>query len=170
MGKTAVYCNVFARLRANFLSVCQEKCPMVDVTFFSDHFSLTPAPDSINEMLGRDLAVWLHDALVRDGFEVGEVIAEDYGFGFWLVLNRSHYWLTAQSYEGDETVQAAPPQWLIGIHYDPGCLNWWRLRMRPNEDDLDVIAGGVNAALEEADHVTAIEWWVDGVDAVPPPT
>ncbi len=95
---------------------------MPDVTFFSERFSDTPAPESINEILGHDLGVWLHDYLKSRDFDVGEVIAEDYGYGFWLKLEESHYWIMQTQYEPAGFNEQPQPKWLIGIDYDPGCL------------------------------------------------
>lgn len=127
------------------------------VTFSSARFSLTPAPDAINDMLGKDVAEWLHAGLESAGYEVGEVIAEDYGYGFWLKLNRSHYWITQGQYEPEE--DRPKPTWMIGIDYDPGCLWLWRLRSRPQPGDQTAIARAVHDLLKAAPDIDHIEWW-----------
>jgi hypothetical protein len=129
------------------------------VTFLSDRFSNTPAPDSINAMLGKDVAEWLRAGLVAAGFEAGEVIAEDYGYGFWLKRSRSHYWITSTQYEPPEGT--APPKWLVGIDYDPGCLWIWRLRARPQPGDQVAIARAVHNLLQAEAAIRQIEWWSD---------
>jgi hypothetical protein len=131
---------------------------MPDVTFFSDQFSTTPAPDAINEMLGHDLAAWASRGLAAAGFDVGEVIAEDYGYGFWLRLDESHYWLTGTQYETEDG-----PVWLIGVHDDAGCLGGWWRRRRSRPDAPARIAQALHALLVHDDTITGITWWADGV-------
>jgi hypothetical protein len=127
------------------------------VTFSSDRFAQTPAPDAINDMLGKDLAEWLRAGLETTGFEVGEVIAEDYGYGFWLKMNQAHYWITQAQYEPEE---ARPqPTWMVGIDNDPGCLWVWRLRARPHSGDENVIARAVHDRLREDRTISDIHWW-----------
>jgi|GEM_PF-5475704 len=132
---------------------------MSDVTFYSARFSHTPAPDAINEMLGRDLAEWLRDNLTD--FEVGEIIAEDYGYGFWLILEKSHYWITCTEYEPPEN--DTPSRWLVGIHYDPGCFYLRRLRNRPNPDAIPSIAKAIHELIANDDSISKIEWWSEDV-------
>lgn len=129
---------------------------MPQVTFRSDHFSSTPAPDAINDMLGHDLAEWLREQLNTAGFETGEVIAEDYGYGFWLVRNRAYYWISHTQMEPDEN--GLPLLWMVGVDYDPGCLWINRLRSRPHVDDQTAIAEAVHAALQANPRISEIEW------------
>ena len=140
------------------------------VTFFSDRFTLIPAEDAINDVLGKDLAEWLRAELAQAGFDVGEVIAEDYGYGFWVKLNRSHYWVTQGGYESGEVENPPAPEWLISIDYDPGCFWWWRLRARPNPEDPYRIAEAVHASLTRADDITGIQWWEKNEKTEPPST
>jgi hypothetical protein len=136
---------------------------MPDVTFVSDRFRQTPAPDAINEMLGRDLAAWLRAGLLDAGFEAGEVIPEDYGYGFWLVLAGSHYWITHTMYLPGESDGVEKPTWLVGIHYDPGCLYGWWLRRRPGKGDQARIARAVHVRLKADPTIVDIQWWAQGV-------
>jgi hypothetical protein len=129
---------------------------MPQVTFRSDQFSSTPAPGAINDMLGKDLAEWLQDELKAAGFETGEVIAEDYGYGFWIERHRSHYWITHTQLEPSEN--ELPPLWSVGIDYDPGCLWIWRLRARPQADDQTAIALAVHDILKANPHISDIQW------------
>jgi hypothetical protein len=129
---------------------------MPQVTFRSDQFSSIPAPDAINDMLGKDLAEWLRDQLNAAGFETGEVIAEDYGYGFWIKQGKSHYWISHTQMESDES--DLPPLWSVGVDYDPGCLWIWRLRNRPKADDQTAIAQAVHDALKGSPHISEIEW------------
>jgi hypothetical protein len=129
---------------------------MPQVTFRSDQFSSVPAPDAINEMLGKDLAEWLRDHMSRAGFETGDVIAEDYGYGFWIKRGKSYYWISDSQMEPAE--DDLPPLWTVGVDYDPGCLWLWRLRARPQADDQQAIARAVHDALKANPRIRAIEW------------
>lgn len=143
---------------------------MPDVTFFSDQFSQTPSPDAINETLGHDLAAWLHAGLAEAGFEVSEVITEDYdyGFGFWLETDGSHYWLTQTQYEPAGYNDQAQPKWLVGIHDDPGCLFIRRARRRPNPQDVPRIAQAVHLRLLSEPAISGIQWWAEDVGSGTP--
>ena len=129
---------------------------MPSVIFTSARFSLDPAPDAINAMLGSDLAAWLRAGLAAEGYEVGEVIAEDYGYGFWLKLNASHYWITCGRYEPE--TERSQPTWMVGVDYDPGCLWLWRLRSRPHPGGETAIARAVHDLLKSAPDIDHIEW------------
>jgi hypothetical protein len=137
---------------------------MPDVTFFSGRFSSTPAPHAINDRLGHDLAVWLQGHLKRAAFDVLEVIAEDYGFGFHVKLEGSHYWVSATQYDPAETDDHPGPTWLIGIDYDPGLLWLWRLRRRPRPNAPFEIASAVHELLANDPSISHIMWWAKGVD------
>lgn len=130
---------------------------MSDVTFTSSRFSIVPTGDAINYMCGRDLAEWLSAALAARGFDVGEVIAEDYGYGFWLKLHGAHYWLSHSQVETDDAMNGQPV-WRVGVDYDPGCLWFWRLRARPEPGDKQEIVRAVHAVLEAAADIQHIEW------------
>ena len=136
---------------------------MPDVTFFSDQFSQTPRSDAINDMLGHDLAEWLRAGLAEAGFDVGEVIAEDYGYGLWVNLDGSHYWVMTTEYEPAGYEGQTQPKWLIGLHYDPGCLYVWRLRRRPDAEAVPRIAQAVHTLLASETAVSGIEWWAQDV-------
>ncbi len=141
---------------------------MPHVTFRSDRFTNTPAPDAINEMLGQDVAEWLRAGLQAAGFEVGEVIAEDYGYGFWLQRGGAHYWISQSQYEPPE--EALPAKWLVGIDYDPGCLWVWRLRQRPDPLNPILIAHAVHDLLKQDAHIHQLEWHMrDGRQDTPTP-
>jgi hypothetical protein len=135
---------------------------MPSLTFYASRFSSTPAPDAINEMLGRDLGEWLRARLEAAGYEVGDVIAEDYGYGFWLRLHGSHYWITQTQLDSSDSEMGSPPQWLVGVDYDPGCLWLWRLRLRPQRDDQTDIARAVYAILEQEPDISDLTWQEEG--------
>ena len=95
--------------------------------------------------------------------------------GFWLEIEGSHYWITQTQYEPAGFARHAQPTWLVGIHYDPGCLYVWRLRRRPRPGDLPRIAQAVHALLVSEPTINGIQWWAQDVgngtpSSVPPPT
>lgn len=134
---------------------------MPDVTFTSTRFSQTPALDAINNMLGHDLAAWMRVGLIRAAFDVSEVIAEDYGYGFWVILDGSHYWISVSAVESDGLDKRS--QWRIGVDYDPGCLWMLRLRRRPKPDHLPHITQAIHTVLKSDLTVHEVAWWAQGV-------
>jgi hypothetical protein len=143
------------------------------VSFYANRFSDVPAPDAINEMPGKDLAEWLQKELTRQGFDTGEIIAEDYGFGFWTTLNNAAYWTAVNQIEAPDSDNDFRARWLIQPVYDPGCcwMNWFRKRPDPN--DLYQIAEAIHDTLTNAAQIEQVEWWQDDVyqgepQSVPP--
>jgi hypothetical protein len=138
---------------------------MPTVTFRSARFSDTPAPDAINEMLGKDLGEWLRAGLANQGFDVGEVIAEDYGYGLWLRLNGAHYWITQTQYD---PTRRQPGWWASITTLDAwgcgGCA-------RPKPNDTLTIARAVHAILAADASLDAVQWWPHAVQqGTPQPT
>jgi len=46
---------------------------------------------------GEDIAAWLKKELLRHkdlGFELSEIIQEDYGWGFWASRAKDRFWIT----------------------------------------------------------------------------
>jgi hypothetical protein len=133
---------------------------MPEVTFQSDEFEkLTAAQHAINDMLGHDVAEWVHAEMKARGFRVDEVIAEDYGFGFWLERAGSHYWIWCSRYFPTDNDDDAV--WTIGAHFDPGCLGMRWLRKRPIPATLDTIVLAIHDIVSEAPHTRNITWWRD---------
>lgn len=131
------------------------------VTFRSSRFETkTPGADFINQRcFGEDLAGWLRNGLDA-GFKPGEVIQEDYGWGFWTVSGGDNYWV----YVGvmDESIGEEKAEWLVGIVHDPGLNPVRRLFRRPEAADLRALCNAVDAVLRrDAAVVQGIEWWQD---------
>jgi len=132
---------------------------MSDVTFMSDRFSTTPAADAINDSLGADIAAWLRAELADAGYDVSEVIAEDYGYGFWLTIEDAPpYWITAQEYLTLTADGKERDQWLVGIHANAGCNPLTLFRRQPSPH-IPQIAAQVHTALIAEPSVSEIEWW-----------
>lgn len=128
-------------------------------TFRSSHFdNKTPKPHFINEScFGEDIAKWLRDGMdVR--FEPGEVIQEDYGWGFWTKVNGDPYWVCVQTQ--DDTMGQDPGEWLLSVGYDFG-LNFLRpLFRRPKAGDLLLLCRALDDRLHRSgDLVRDVEWW-----------
>lgn len=136
---------------------------MIHLTFLSARFSTIPAPEAINDNLGADVAAWLRAGLLRAGFEVSEVIPEDYGFGFWLPQDGWQAWLSVTAYEPIGVEGRSEPTWLIGIDDHAGCLSLMRIRPRSAPAVLDRIADAVIALLRADSSVSEIMRWAQGV-------
>jgi hypothetical protein len=106
-------------------------------------------PHFINSCcFGEDFAAWLKERLsplVDSGFNLSNVIQEDYGWGFWASCGKDPFWV-ALSYVGDGP-QDAPPQWVISVNYDPGLNLIKHLFHKPNRQALQNLRDHVRQAL-----------------------
>jgi hypothetical protein len=128
-------------------------------TFQGGHFeNRRPKSHFINERcFGEDAAKWLRDGLDRR-FEPGDLIQEDYGWGFWTKVNGDPYWVSVQTL--DESIGQQPGEWLLSASYDFG-LNFFRpLFHRPKTEDLLTLCRALDEHLHRAaDVVHNVQWW-----------
>jgi len=97
---------------------------------------------------GGDFAAWLKKEIspLRDsGFNLSEIIQEDYGWGFWARRGKDLFWV-ALSYVGDGP-QEAPAQWVISVNYDPGLNLIKRLFHTPDSQALQNLRDRVRQAV-----------------------
>lgn len=132
------------------------------VTFYSDRFSQTPLPNAINDVLGHDLADWLLTRFRERGYSTGDVIGEDYGYGFWLNVKPIPFWINMGQYEPPGFEGHPLPRWLVSIDEDAGCLWVFRLRKRDPAAPLR-IAQDLHAILLTEPSIQQIEWWAHDV-------
>jgi hypothetical protein len=82
---------------------------------------------------GEDFAAWLKEKispLADSGFNLSNIIQEDYGWGFWARHGKDPFWV-ALSYMGGGP-QETPAQWVISVSYDPGLNLIKRIFHRPD--------------------------------------
>ena len=97
---------------------------------------------------GEDFAAWLKlevSARLSGGYEVSDIIQEDYGWGFWI-RSRHPYWI-ALSYIGDGP-QEEPAQWAISCTCDYGLNVFKRLFARPDPAERTEILRKIRKILE----------------------
>ena len=97
---------------------------------------------------GEDFAAWLKkeiSTLADSGFNVLEIIQEDYGWGFWAWHGKDPFWV-AISYVGDGP-QEPPAQWVISIDYDPGLNLIKRVFHKPDREVLQNLRDHVRQAV-----------------------
>jgi hypothetical protein len=134
------------------------------VTFYTDHFSTTPLPDAINDVLGHDLAAWLLEGLRARGYEADDIIGEDYGYGFWLLVEETSIWINATQYEPPGYEGHAHSRWLVDVSTDAGCLWLYRpRRKRLTPEKLRDLTRDIHTLLLTDSSITGIEWWVQDV-------
>jgi len=107
---------------------------------------------------GEDFAVWLRGqlgALTTAGFELGDHIQEDYGWGFWITHGKDRYWL-ALAFCGEGPTEE-PAQWAVTIAYDPGLDLMRRLFRRPDAGDLGAIQKVVWDVLRNTPMIKVLE-------------
>jgi hypothetical protein len=86
---------------------------------------------------GEDFARWLKEKLadlVPAGFELSDLIQEDYGWGFWVTHGSNRFWV-AVSFCGDGPTEE-PAEWVVSVNYDPGLNPLKRLFARPDPEKL----------------------------------
>jgi hypothetical protein len=131
------------------------------VTFRSRQFeNKTPKPHFINERcFGEDLAKWLRDRL-DENFRPGDLIQEDYGWGFWTVAGGDPYWVYVGVME--ESIGEETAEWLAGIAYNPGLNLMRRLFHKPKVADLRALCHALDVVLRrDATVFQDVEWWQD---------
>jgi hypothetical protein len=109
---------------------------------------------------GEDFAAWLREQLLLftdSGFNLSQIIQEDYGWGFWARHGADSFWV-ALSYVGDGP-QDKPAQWVISVSYDPGLNLIRRLFHKANQHALQNLR----------DHVRQVITSNPGIRIAPPP-
>lgn len=97
---------------------------------------------------GEDFAAWLKQQLApltSSGFNLSQIIQEDYGWGFWAKHGKDPFWV-ALSYVGDGP-QEAPAQWVLSVNYDPGLNLIKRLFHKPDLQALQNLRDHVRQAV-----------------------
>lgn len=138
------------------------------VTFYSDRFSMTPLPDAINDVLGHDLMTWLLTGLRERGYEAGDVIGEDFGYGFWVPIRGASWWVYGNLYEPAGEEGQGRPRWLVGISGDAGCLLIdWR-KPKPTPEQGQRLAQDIHALLRSDHTLGDMQWWEREIDVGTP--
>ena len=98
-------------------------------------------PNFINPCcFGEDFAVWLKGQLAglpADGFELSDVIQEDYGWGLWATKGKDAFWISL-GFCGEGPTEE-PGQWVVSVDYDPGLNLMKRLFHKPDAAALAVL-------------------------------
>ncbi len=111
---------------------------------------------------GEDFAAWLSGRIGKislKGFQIGEAIQEDYGWGFWVEKDKDPFWV-AISYAEDGPVEE-PPHWVVTVAYDPGLNIIKRLFSKPNMENYLELRNEVWQALDEEEQIEKLpenEW------------
>ncbi|MEZ0471589.1 hypothetical protein [Luteimonas salinilitoris] len=70
---------------------------------------VAPRPDAINEMIGGDeLAAWLHDRLIAQGYACRDIYTEDHGWDFEVTRDRRRYRVVCSC---DFEKEGVPARW-----------------------------------------------------------
>jgi hypothetical protein len=107
-------------------------------------------PNFINpRCFGEDFATWLRLELSRLpelGFELSEIIQEDYGWGWWASRGNDPFWIALGVVDDDEP-QEGPTQWIVSVTYDPGFNLMKRLFNKPDRRAFDQLEENVRRIL-----------------------
>jgi hypothetical protein len=107
---------------------------------------------------GEDFAAWLKQelsGLADSGFELSEIIQEDYGWGFWSSRGKDTFWI-ALAYMGDGP-QEGPAQWGISVDYDPGLNLVKRVFHKPDRQALEQLRNRVRETIASNQAIRTIE-------------
>ena len=107
---------------------------------------------------GEDFARWLRPKLTdlaAQGFEIGEPIQEDYGWGFWVTRGKDTIWI-ALSYMGDGPTEE-PAQWGVSVTYDSGLNLIRRMFHKPDTLAFSAVRNRVFEALKTTDGIRVLE-------------
>jgi hypothetical protein len=106
---------------------------------------------------GEDFAAWLKkeiSPLANSGFNLSNIVQEDYGWGFWAWHGKDPFWV-AISYVGDGP-QPQPAQWVISVNYDPGLNLIKRLFHKPDRHALEQLRDHLLQALTSQTAITVV--------------
>jgi hypothetical protein len=90
---------------------------------------------------GEDFAGWLRDRVrptLPAAFALGDLIQEDYGWGFWATAAPKDTFWVALSYSGQGPVEGQA-EWVITVAHDPGFHLLRRLFHRPDPDRFETL-------------------------------
>jgi hypothetical protein len=107
-------------------------------------------PNFINPCcFGEDFATWLKQevtpTLMSSGYELSNIIQEDYGWGFWASHEKDPFWI-AISHMEDEGDQPSA-EWIVSVNYDPGLSLMKRLFHKPDPAAFDKLRDRIRRAL-----------------------
>jgi hypothetical protein len=103
---------------------------------------------------GRTLAVWLRERLTAVSVEVGEPVAEDWGWLLGATVQASHFGI------GCANVDDSDSDWLVFVEtVGPGILAKLFQRTPPNTDSAAALARQIDAILRAEPDITRLEWF-----------
>lgn len=136
-------------------AACARKRPdlRINAYFRTNLFeSRTPQPHFINpNCFGEDAAHWLRHRMQGLRFGFSAVFQEDYGWGFWA---DGQYWVAVVLLEAS----GEPPQWLIGVDYDPGLDLKQRFFGKADARTIARLCAAIHAALLSEPRITELRW------------
>ena len=98
---------------------------------------------------GEDFATWLRGELaplIASGFELSDIIQEDYGWGFWATHGKDPFWIALGYCEEGPTQE--PAQWMVSIDYDPGLNIIKRLFSQPDTQAFAQLRDSIRQSLQ----------------------
>lgn len=79
--------------------------------------------DHCNGMPGSQFAGWLRSHLVPKGYDCGEIIQEDYGWGFWIKQQKLSVWVACAYAVGDMGEVDDEPEWGVMVEFEKNALD-----------------------------------------------
>ena len=107
---------------------------------------------------GEDFAAWLNEQLADlpgAGFELSDIIQEDYGWGLWATKGKDPFWI-AIGFCGEGPTDE-PGEWNVSVTYDPGLSLTKRLFHKPDTEALEVLRERVWHVLRSTPGMRVIE-------------
>ena len=117
---------------------------MADIAFRTHAFPTEQEGDLVhcNGAPGSHVASWVREALVKRGYACGDLIQEDYGWGFWIEADGCTIWVSAGYASPLDGEPEELPEWHVGVDHDfpPWALGQWFRRSQGREVVRNVTA------------------------------
>ena len=117
-------------------------------------------PHFINpRCFGEDFAAWLRseiDSLSAVGFELSDIIQEDWGWGFWARHGGTPFWIGLGIEDESLAAPDEPARWLLFIEYDPGLNIVKRLFHKPDAQAFARLCDAIRHSVGSNPHMRAV--------------
>ncbi len=134
---------------------------MLSLRVKTQMFSTAPEGDldHCNGTPGSEFAGWLRSRLKPRGYDCGELIQEDYGWGFWIKQQKLSIWVSVGYAVGDMGEVDGEPEWGVIVNFeknplDPG--SWFK--GKDGEAYAKKIFNDIDQLISNEPQMDRVEW------------